>query len=89
MKGVFGVLLVGGGIFLLIALFNGTLKFPLGNVNILGSTISQQQQKSTPGNQLPNVPGKVTPGMTNQQKCQALGGTWQGPNQTEGKCIGV
>lgn len=39
MKGATGVLLVGGGVFLLIALFSGQLHFPLGNVNILGSTI--------------------------------------------------
>jgi hypothetical protein len=36
-KAVLGILLVGGGVFLIIALFNGTLKFPLGNVNMFGS----------------------------------------------------
>jgi|SRR5215831_4485701 len=40
MKGATGVLLVGGGAFLLIALFSGQLKFPLGQVNILGSTLA-------------------------------------------------
>lgn len=39
MKGATGILLVGGGVFLLIALFSGQLKFPLGQVNILGSTL--------------------------------------------------
>jgi hypothetical protein len=42
MKGVMGVLLIGGGVFLMIALFNGTLKFPLGQLNLLGSTIGGQ-----------------------------------------------
>jgi hypothetical protein len=44
MKGVTGILLVGGGAFLLIALFNGTLHFPFGQfatggTNILGGTV--------------------------------------------------
>jgi hypothetical protein len=39
MKGATGILLVGGGVFLLIALFSGQLKFPLGQVNVLGSTL--------------------------------------------------
>jgi hypothetical protein len=30
MKPVFGILLVGGGVFVLVALFNGTLHFPFG-----------------------------------------------------------
>lgn len=30
MRAVFGILLIGGGVFLLIALFNGSIKFPLG-----------------------------------------------------------
>lgn len=32
MKGVMGIALIGGGVFLLIALVNGTLHFPLGNL---------------------------------------------------------
>ena len=39
MRGALGLLLIGGGAFTLIALFNGTLKFPLGNVNLFGSSL--------------------------------------------------
>lgn len=59
MKGVLGLGLVGGGVFLLVSLFNGTLKFPIGGVNmgnssnpfsgILGSTPPQTSSPNTPG----------------------------------------
>lgn len=39
MKGAIGFTLAGGGVLLLILLFSGQLKFPLGQVNILGSTL--------------------------------------------------
>jgi hypothetical protein len=56
MKGATGILLVGGGVFLLIALFSGQLKFPLGQVNILGSTLGDNLS-----NMLANVEGKPGP----------------------------
>jgi len=34
MRGVFGVLLAGGGVFLLIALFTGKIKFPIGGISL-------------------------------------------------------
>lgn len=45
------------------------------------AALSYNNPYSVPGGQVPG-----TPGLTNQQKCAASGGTWQGVNATEGKC---
>jgi|SRR6516164_130718 len=50
MKGAIGVLLTGGGVLLLIALFSGQLKFPFGQVNILGSTVGNPLAAFDPNN---------------------------------------
>jgi hypothetical protein len=57
MKPVFGMLLVGGGMFLLVALFNGTLKVPFGMIGgtnktgLLGTGILANAPANLPGNQ--------------------------------------
>jgi hypothetical protein len=58
MKAAFGILLAGGGLFLLVMLFNGTLSSPLGgfNLNIPGiPTLSNSGSLPTVVN-----PGKTT-----------------------------
>lgn len=68
MKGATGILLVGGGVFLLIALFSGQLKFPLGQVNILGSTLGNIgnlfNQSDTPASLQQGISPSSTTGTT-------------------------
>jgi hypothetical protein len=70
MKGATGVLLVGGGVFLLIALFSGQLKFPLGQVNILGSTLGNNLSNLIAGAQGKPGPSANFPGATPIQVTQ-------------------
>ncbi len=71
MKGVFGILLVGGGVFLMIALFNGTLKFPIGQVNLLGLGTSGGSMGSLPANfqQPSNIKAGAAVGTAVNGKC--------------------
>lgn len=85
MRGALGLLLVGGGAFTLIALFNGTLKFPLGNVNLFGGLGNALNPTGyTPTGQTGVTPTgagyytSTSQGSTTQQQatCRQAGGVW-------------
>jgi hypothetical protein len=75
MKAATGILLVGGGVFLLIALFNGTLHFPLGNVNPSGSSnplgnfFNEGQMGPLPAGGAASKPGLSPVGTAINNKC--------------------
>jgi hypothetical protein len=84
MKPVLGILLAGGGVFLIVALFNGTLHFPIGNM--FGGTDGNVGGGSNPGGILgtgilagapANLPGN-TP-ITAVKPTQGAGGTMNCP----------
>lgn len=97
MKGVAGIILVGGGVLLLIALFSGTLHFPLGNVNLglpgwlqsstpasLQNGINPSPTTGTTGGVKNINPTVTTPG---GQKVVCPVGTSYDP--TSGKCVNI
>lgn len=61
-----------------------------GSAHVVGEVLQPLTASSAPFVNPYSVPGNQIPGQsgqTNQQKCQASGGTWQGVNETEGKCV--
>ena len=66
MKGVFGVLLVGGGVILLVGLFTGKISFPLGSPSSSASSSggtpgsnSSAPSGSSSKKPVPGKPGQV------------------------------
>lgn len=65
MRGVFGVLLIGGGVILMYGLFTGKITFPGGRSNILGQTPQQGNPAVVGGPKLqnPNADGSCPKGL--------------------------
>ena len=59
MKGVFGILLVGGGIILMVGLFTGKISFPLGSPGSSAASSGSAPSGGTPKKPVPGKPGQA------------------------------
>jgi hypothetical protein len=99
MKAVAGLLLIGGGVFLLIALFNGSLHFPLGNVNLGLPGLGNLFTSTTPASLQNGINPSPTTGTTGGVKnINPTVNTPKGPvvcpvgtqyDPTSGKCVNI